>query len=472
MEQRDLLVPDRFERIQRASDKLKNIIVPVEEALQQIDALSVDLRTAGRGGFLIFRGNSGTGKSTFLNTLDLFRKGVVVTGISSSDKLVPTLRDLGPSQAALRVLVIEGREAVSDAERRGLQTAIHEINSFIRQRNGERTLIVWQCNTDDLQKTLVDIAEHVGGDTLVDVDRHVFLFQGPRREQYFDIAKRTIATLNEGASLLDLGVSDDRARQLIKQAPTIGSYLGLLRKDLVQNRDTLAKLMPKEPCRVWIVVVAGNEPEDNVATLTHGRLSAADIDRLLATTNANVVEELKRYPEKIGLLGTVLDAKILHLPILAALGIVREFASERLEETMKARGLSIVKADSPLERLCASDLGRAFTTQRLEPRPPGRKPPLNTRKAFQKLVDIASDNDTLLNEALGNALCQMGTVRSFETERDLGTDLTRRSDLLCYTDEGPVRLEIMWRTKTSRAEIANYTLTKLQNYGRAIGFLG
>jgi hypothetical protein len=36
----------------------------------------------------------------------------------------------------------------------------------------------------------------------------------------------------------------------------------------------------------------------------------------------------------------------------------------------------------------------------------------------------------------------------------------------------PVRLEVMWRKQTSRAEIANYTLTKLNNYARAIGLLG
>jgi len=29
----------------------------------------------------------------------------------------------------------------------------------------------------------------------------------------------------------------------------------------------------------------------------------------------------------------------------------------------------------------------------------------------------------------------------------------------------------MWRTDTTRSEIANYVLTKLFNYGHAIGFL-
>jgi hypothetical protein len=31
---------------------------------------------------------------------------------------------------------------------------------------------------------------------------------------------------------------------------------------------------------------------------------------------------------------------------------------------------------------------------------------------------------------------------------------------------------MMWRKQTGRAEIANYTLTKLNNYGKAIGLLG
>jgi hypothetical protein len=30
---------------------------------------------------------------------------------------------------------------------------------------------------------------------------------------------------------------------------------------------------------------------------------------------------------------------------------------------------------------------------------------------------------------------------------------------------------VMWRKSTGRAEIANYVLTKLYNYGRAIGLL-
>ena len=46
---------------------------------------------------------------------------------------------------------------------------------------------------------------------------------------------------------------------------------------------------------------------------------SADIDRMLSVTNANVVKDLKDFPEKVGLLGTYLDARVLHVPALAAL---------------------------------------------------------------------------------------------------------------------------------------------------------
>jgi len=236
----ELLVPDRFDMLQRrASGQLRNMVVPVDEALEQIDALARDLRVAARGGFIIVRGDSGSGKSTFLNTLDLFRT-VEVVGLSPETSIASSLRSLAPTRFPFRVLVVEGREALRDVRRGQLESDVHEINTFIRQACGERTLIAWQCNADDLEATLKEIAERVGGDTLVaPIDDPVFRFQGPRRDQYIDIAQRTIATLNAGASLQDIGVSEERAQQLKDMAPTIGSFLWLLRNELLQRTETI-----------------------------------------------------------------------------------------------------------------------------------------------------------------------------------------------------------------------------------------
>jgi DNA (cytosine-5)-methyltransferase 1 len=86
-------------------------------------------------------------------------------------------------------------------------------------------------------------------------------------------------------------------------------------------------------------------------------------------------------------------------------------------------------------------------------------------------MTVSKSNDTALNRAIGNALVACGLIERFETEVDLGEGLKRKSDLVCNPHIDPVRIEVMWRTDTTRSEIANYVLNKLFNYGKAIGFI-
>jgi hypothetical protein len=46
-----------------------------------------------------------------------------------------------------------------------------------------------------------------------------------------------------------------------------------------------------------------------------------------------------------------------------------------------------------------------------------------------------------------------------------------RSDLYVLRGDERIRLESMWRSKAGRADIANYVLTKLGLYSKAIGLL-
>src|SRR5262249_27751625 len=126
-------------------------------------------------------------------------------------------------------------------------------------------------------------------DALLGVGHPSYRFLGPPKGQFLDIASRTIATLNQGASLADLGVSEDRAKELAARANTIGRFLGLLRQDLLKNQGEVERLLEKDRCRLWIIVAAGNDPEGDIAGLTRGASSSADIERLLGATNANVV---------------------------------------------------------------------------------------------------------------------------------------------------------------------------------------
>jgi hypothetical protein len=236
-----LLVPDRFDTLRRraSEEQLDRMVVRVAGALDQFDALARRVEVAGRGGFIIVRGDSGSGKSTFLHTLNLFRN-VEVTSIAHESSVVSALRSLKPTKFPFRVIVVESREALRGSRPLALVNEVHGINDFIREPNGEHTLVAWPCNTDDLEKNLKEIAERVGGDSLIPlVDDPVVRFQGPRRDQYIEIARRTIATLNEGASFQDLGISDERAESLREKAPTIGAFLWYIREELLNNNETI-----------------------------------------------------------------------------------------------------------------------------------------------------------------------------------------------------------------------------------------
>src|SRR5439155_23154818 len=116
------------------------------------------------------------------------------------------------------------------------------INAFVRSRAGERTVVVWPCNSEPIAEKLVASARPIGGEALLGVEEPVFRYHGPPRSAYLRIARNTIATFNSGASLADLGISEERAEQLAREAETIGKFLNLLQ---VKERKTGAGLGSK-----------------------------------------------------------------------------------------------------------------------------------------------------------------------------------------------------------------------------------
>lgn len=205
--------------------------------------------------------------------------------------------------------------------------------------------------------------------------------------------------------------------------------------------------------------------------MTRGGHAYADIDRLLTATAANIVQELRRFPDQLGILGTVLDAKIMHLDRVTVLAVAREYGGERLHELMRERGMSTTSDPKAGERLASSELGLILAGESLGTRKRGSKAGGGTDAAFRSLAQIARTNDAAINEAIANGLVALGLIDEYELEKDLGTSLTFSSDIYCRKGREPIRIEVMWRSTTSRAEIANYVLTKLGNYGRAIGLL-
>ncbi|MGW0465705.1 hypothetical protein ACWDX6_10585 [Streptomyces sp. NPDC003027] len=470
MDVNNLRIPDRFERLRDLGDEtLSSIIIPVEPMLEEIDERFMDMRAADRGSLMILRGTSGAGKSTFLDTIAFFRQQISTRRIARDANVGQALLEAADSENT--VIVFEGREALGDVSGSEIESAMHEINQFIRSEAGRRSLVVWPTNRDDLTDLLVGLGESLGREALFGISNPVTSFQGPPKSEYARIAQQTVSVLNEGASLDALGISADLAEDLANQSDTIGNYLARVRAAAVRAGSRVEKLLTKERYRLWTVTVSGNDVEGDVAALTRGGFSAADVDRLLSSTGANVVSDLKKHPEQTGILGTVLDARIINMDMVCMLAITRTYGSPELHKVMQSKDMITAKDSSAARRLLESDLGILLQDKPLGTRKRGPKPGSNTKEAFAKLVEISRTNDGLLNDALGRGLVETGLIDTYETERNLGTDLVFHSDIYCIKGGAPIRLELMWRAKTGRATIANYVLGKINNYGKAIGVI-
>lgn len=467
-----LSVPDRFENLRSVgTGVLKGIVLPIDDVLDVIDSRFEDIHASGKGSLMLLRGDSGAGKSTFLDTVGLFRNGVETIRIRSKDDIAEALLSLGGGTGP-RIVVLEGREALRDISDSALESALHEINSFTRSDEGAETLFVWPTNRDDLTDRLSRLGTDIGDSGLFGVDGPIVLFRGPPRDEWVRIAERTVSALNQGAQLSALGISTEQAEALTADSSTVGHYLASIRGALLKNTRRVKSLLKTKQERIWVVVIAGNDLDNDVAALTRGRDSTADIERSMSATEANVVAELKTYPDQLGILGTVLDARIMYVDTLTAQAVARQYGSTALHAAMRERSGSIQPDAKASERFRASELGVIAGGGSLGVRRRGKKPGSSSQTAFAILADIAVKNDGLLNDAFATALVELGFATEATIEVPLeGAGLKYHSDILATIGGEPVRIEIMWRKQTSRAEIANYTLTKLNNYGKAIGLL-
>ena len=471
--QDEIVVPDRYEAlVQRTGENINQLVEPIETSLDDFDKVVRRMKTAGRGAFTVLRGDSGTGKSTFLHTIRFFRKKIQTVSVPSTVSIRPYL-EANVKQNGVTLFVLEEREAVVSFSYEEIETWLHEINGFLRTNVGQESIVVWPCNTDTLLDRIEISARQIGGKALLGPGKGWLDFEGPAKTSFAKIAERTLALANQGASLSDVGLTAEQIDECVEDNDAIGDFFSDLHSKIEALQGNVAGLIKKEQCRLWVVVVAGNDASQDVAGLTRGSISAIDTERLMSATDANIVSELKAHPEQIGIVGTVLDAKITYLPVLAASSIIRAYANETLKVRLRSRSFALKpdKKSDAKKRLSQSDLAGLLEQKPTGVQPRGAKVGSESKAAFDKLCDVASNGDVLLNKCIGEALLDSGLIVSFTLEQDFGSGLTRRTDILCQTEFGELRIEVMWRKKTSRAEIANYTLTKVYNYAKAIGFM-
>ncbi len=141
-----LTLPTRWEHLE---PKIVNIAVPIRTIIQHVtQAMNVIreiveyIRTTSGCQVLIMRADTGSGKTTFLNTLPHYMQDIAfqiqTIDLQTLDETEfgKKLWNVSLSDKAVNLIVLEGREKPESITDKYIQIALANINRFSREKRG------------------------------------------------------------------------------------------------------------------------------------------------------------------------------------------------------------------------------------------------------------------------------------------------------------------------------------------------
>jgi hypothetical protein len=503
MEQTKLILPESFEEARATlnpssatyDERLAQFVQPIEDTERQIIDI-VSRLPGGAGRAVILLGSTGTGKSTFIQSLT-WRSHLGFARLESID-----CSELN-AQSRLNDLAAQLQSISSDArERRGI-TAVSidyleslggiadaEKRAFFQTLNGllRRTpvFVVWPV-TDRLDAEAMLKEARLVSNTIFDSILPVLDFRGPSPNDFPSIARNTISVFNDSKTLQDFLLTEGELDQLRKElianvesSCSIREYMASVFSLWAEKSgylDTLSKLLPK-PNEIWFVFCYP-EAEEVVSTFsTKGSHAPSAWLAYHAKLWEYVVDSqrLGKWKSATRLqyaLGGALTTRIMYLPTYALISCVAAYGSNTklsgIKQLVPEGWLNKSTAKSHLEN---SPLYRQLV---------GNTPPKGLTKGgpaatarsqsdapFQELNKLVSGsgNDRHVNHAVASCLLEKLDA-SFEVQAEKEhpwiPEIT--PDIRVDTPEGKqICIELCYTANTKPGAIPDYVLKKLAVY--------
>lgn len=497
-----LQLPKRYEllvdRAKEASVSVNEIVEKVEDATNRVEVLLRQVQTGGLGRLEFFLGKSGSGKTTFLETLPKFFNHVVVKKIPRDIPLsdqVSWLRQNRPTTDEPTIAYIEGLDNPQTRLKTGESGRFFdELREFFREPEG-RLLLVWPTTFEPKTFELAREADSIGSDSLIDtISGGIYNFTGLPKAAYYDVADITVRSLTGGQSLESFGITREIAKGLLGDSATISRYYSHIEnKSNELNAYYRDILKEKVPPRLWLIL-AGDDNQSldlTVGKLTQGIHKQVDIDLLCEYLDepgldAAYTRTWQRLRSRMPHIMRMLDVRVVELTPSVALAAARAFGESDIQKRLKSQKTGVSVSDAAMEKA-------AFFRDLIELEVPNilLKPTSEkTRHEYRRLQRDADKYDKVLNHALGeairSALKVQGKNYDIVTEKQNMTELSGlKPDILIRgrSDGRPVCLELTWRSTgfeiageiekqqntLTPGHIRVYLLQKVLKYVEALG---
>lgn len=477
-----LTLPRRYEALE-AEAKIRNLplrplVRPVREALADIEREIRLVREMAMGRLYVISGVTGSGKTTFLNSLSLFidsiktynAKGMALDHRGSVEGALALLRR---DPNVVSVVVLEGREAPGSLRDEELDLLLTTLNLDFRSDVGRKTLFVIPTTSSSLAQAISKRAAEIGGMTTR--ERPFFVFDGPPRNQFVQITNETLSAFNESRTLLDYGISDELAKAVAEASQSIGQFIENCHHEITSRRVKLeasASEVKHKRIHLWMVFCSFEDDlrrnHDIVRALTVGERQSVQISRILSGDSKEVREWQTRAAE-FAQAASYLDLRILYLPMRTALAIVTAYAPPELMDRLKE--LELIQRETvrvrAQESLANTAMG-AFLQQHGFIDDPSRRGRLDERQKvmFSELMKLVGD-ETILNAMIAQTLREWlkDPEMVVATEKELNDTRTIIGDITVISPTDIYCLEMKWRsTVLNDSEVLRETVSRVTDF--------
>lgn len=461
-------LPTRYEPlVSTFGERAKMTFVQPEEDLEAIKRFFASAESAMQGKLLFLTAPSGTGKSTFVHSLEIFLADRVasVVRLPAPHELavvdIPAYLSRLPATSKFTVVNFDGREAPYFNEPE-YQTFLGALNGLLRTRKD--LLVVWPVTDASFSTKLIELLQRVGGRSAFGIVPE-YALKGVAKERFNLVLEKVLQVANW--RLEDAAVSDTEVAALIDTSDRIGVFLDNL-QSLIASRFNVGDMGVEFP--TLVIAISSGEPKIREIARSVRRADSYYIEAsrlLMYTKQSNVAEwwanratDLRSaLPHVIALF----NAQLVTISAATVVHSVLQYGDAELKTLVEGVRADRGNAKRVME---SSELFKFLSGDPLDNREYGSNVKDETFASFGRIQQKSETKHRILNEALLQLAVESGvTLPGLKLETTLVSGL-QTDAIYCHPGRATVALEFHHKaaSESTNNKLAIYILEKLKEY--------
>ena len=469
-------LPSRYEPlINMLGENARTTFVRLENDLGSVARLLHQAKAAHQGKFQFIYSplKSGAGKTTFVQSLDIFLSDLIeaVHRIPSESgsvlgNILQTLRAL-PRTVKAHIANLDGHESfiASDEEYRSF---LVQLNSLLRNRPD--IVVLWPTNDIEFAKRIIMIMSEVGGRSAFGT-QPIYNMCGPQRDDFPKILEGILKVANW--RIEDAALDWTRVSHITEDASNIGEYLDTIQSAIAQNFDI--GIIGFEPPRILFVVSGGKEGiRDVCRSLRRADSYYIDSARLQMYTRRSRIaqwwaERNKDVKTSLPYIVSLFDAQLLslspssvvHSILLAAPSGFPNLAGKVTKNAGNARRIMMSTEFFKFSKGQEVDIKETKPSTKAE-----------TLEAYGLIQERSKDRHKIINQAILGLSEEVGCgFNNVLLEQSCGSASRVCTDAIADLNGTKCHIEFFHKSSSESTEnpIAIYVLEKLKEYAVSYG---